>query len=168
MAFKQKDKLHSTFRHKHSHFALSVGLVPKSKGLKLAGVSTICLSKKKVAYPPCGHDIYETARARQIWEDFQNKTLYPDHRGEKTWKPLYELDPKCLQHTVGVDKSVIIWDAIDDEIIGVVIQDFSNNNQQLLDWINSIIEEGTGAQRSVRVGIILELYLGFWPHAFSS
>ena len=42
MAIKQKDKLHSTFRHRCSHFALLVGLVPKSKGLKLAGV-LLCL-----------------------------------------------------------------------------------------------------------------------------
>jgi len=76
MTFDQKEKLHKMFRHRRSHFALSVGLVPKSKGLKLAGIPTIHLTKKKVAYPPRGHDIYETAGAKQIWEDFQDKTLY--------------------------------------------------------------------------------------------
>ena len=168
MTFKQKDKLHNMYRHRCSHFALSVGMVPKAKGLKLAAIPTIHLAKTKTAYPPRGHDIYETAGARQIWEDFQARTLYPDRRGGKTWKPLHELDPNRLQHTVGVEESVIIRDTRTDEIIGVVIRDFSNNNQQLLDWINGIIEEGTGSRRSVRVGITLRLYLGFWPDTFSS
>jgi len=52
MTFKQKDKLHSIDRHRCSHFALSVGLVPKAKGLKLAGIPTIRLAKMKAAYPP--------------------------------------------------------------------------------------------------------------------
>ena len=160
VALKKRGQLHSAFKHRRNHFALSVGLVPKAKGLKLANVPTIQLAKKKVAYPPRGHDIYETPEARQTWEDFQAKTPYPDRRGGKTWKPLHELNPENLQHTVKADESVIIRDHSSGELIGVVIRNFSNNNQHLLDWINGIIAENTGARRSVRVSSNFMLSLG--------
>lgn len=150
-AFDEKHKLHKRFQHRRSHFAFTVGLVPKTKGIKLANIPTIHLSKLKKAYPPHGHDIYETEETQNIWRNYQAKTLYPDRRGGRTWKPLLKLDSSKLQYTVGEHESAIIQDAKTDDVIGIVIRDFSNNNPRLLNWINGIIEENTGERRSVRV-----------------
>lgn len=168
VAFEKRDQLHSAFKHRRSHFALSVGLVPKAKGQKLVGIPTIRLAQKREAYPPRGHDIYETPEARKIWEEFQARTPYPDRRGGKTWKPLHKLNPKRLQHTVEAHESAIIRDTKTDDIIGIVIRNFTNNNQRLLDWIDGIIAENTGSRKSVRVGFIPRLCLCWSPKPFSS
>ena len=41
-----------------------------------------------------------------------------------------------------------------NELIGMVIRNFSGGNKALLEWINGIIEENTGVRRSVRVSFI--------------
>ena len=154
LAFDRKEKGKNAFRHRRSHFALSVGLAPAAKGEKLAGISTIFLRKRGKAYPPRAHDIYESPATQKIWEDYQARTPYPDTRRGMTWKPFHELDPSHLQHVVKEDHSAIIRDVKSHEIIGIVVRNFSNNNRKLLDWINEIIEENTGSRRSVRVSSI--------------
>lgn len=150
----KREQRQKAFKHRRDHFALSVGLTPMAKGQKLEGIPTIFLRKRREAYPPYAHDIYETAETREIWEGYRAKTLYPDRRGDMTWKPFHELDPDRLQLVVGEDKSAIIRDVKSHELIGVVIRNFSNNNHRLLDWINEVIDENTGSRRSVRVGSI--------------
>jgi hypothetical protein len=108
--------------------------------------------KLKEAYPPSGHDIYETATAQQIWKEYQETAPYPDPRGGKTWKPFHKLNPQKLQHIVKENESIIIRDIATNEIICVVIRNFTNNNRRLLDWINGVIMENNGVRRSVRVG----------------
>lgn len=148
----KRKKAQKAYKHRRDHFGLSVGLFPQARGRKLANIPTVELSKLKKEYPPSGHDIYETAAAQQIWEEYQEATPYPDRRGGKTWKPFHQLDPEKLQYTVQADESVIIRDFATNEIIGVVIRNFSNGNRRLLEWINGIIMENNGIRRSVRVG----------------
>ena len=131
----------------------------------LAGIKTVTLPqcKNKEEYPPRGHDIYETAEIWKIWKEHRAATLYPDRRGGKTWKPLLELDPEKLQYTVKAGESVIIRDKKKGDIVGMVIRNFSNGNESLLDWINGIILENTGLRRNVRVCFIPNLCLWRYP-----
>jgi len=160
-----KNKSHKAFRKQREHFGHSVGLFPRTKGDKLANVPTITLPQPKNAYPPSGNDIYETAEIQRIWEAHRKVTCYPDPRGE--WKPLLELDPEQLQYTVDVDKSAIIRDRATSGIIGVVIRNFSNNNERLLDWINGIVEQNTVLHKSVWVCLVFWLSLLVFSMLFS-
>ena len=165
-AFEKTERKQKAFKHRRSNFARSVGLAPAVKGDKLKGIPTIYLRRRSKAYPPYAHDIYETAETREIWEGYRARMLYPDRRGDMTWKPFHQLDPNCLQLIVEEDKSAIIRDNKSRELIGVVIRNFSNYNRRLLDWINEVIDENTGSRRSVRVGPIpyfaLTTYLIFF------
>ena len=154
VAIDRREKGGNSFKHRRSHFSLSVGLTPAARGQKLAGISTILLKRCQQFYPPRAHDIYEAPATRKIWEDYRASTPYPDPRGGRTWKPLLELDPNRLQHVVKENQSTIIKDISSHEIIGIVIRNFSNNNKKLLSWINEVIAENTGSRRSVRVGSI--------------
>jgi hypothetical protein len=148
------------YRHRRDHFGLTVGLYPKTRGHKLANVSTIEISELEEAYPPSGHDIYETLAAKHIWEKYQKTTPYPDPREGRTWKPFHELDPRKLQYVVQENESIVIRDSATRELIGVVIRNFSNNNRRVLEWINGIIMENNDLRRSVRVGSFSKSCLG--------
>ena len=150
-ALDKRKQAQKAYRHWRDHFGLSVGLFPKAKGRKLVDIPTVEVRKLKEEYPPSGHDIYETVTAWEIWEEYREMTPYPDPRDGKTWKPFHELDPNKLQHTVQENQSVIIQDFANNEIICVVIRNFSNNNRRLLDWINGVITENNDVRRSVRV-----------------
>ena len=160
-SFAEKERLYAAFKHWRAHFAFSVGLASKAEGSRLADASTIWLTELEEEYPPSGHDIYELAAIRQLWEQYHAAINFPDARG--SWKPYHRLDPARLQHTVEEDVSTIIRDTKTNEIICVVIRNFSNGNNNLLDWINSIIKENNGARRSIRVSSIPELYLNSLP-----
>ena len=166
LAFKNKAQAQKAYRHRRNHFGFSVGLVPKAKGSKLANIPVIVLKSLKHEYPPSGHDIYETSSTQQIWELYRQATPYPDHRDGRTWKPFHELNPGHLQHTVHEKESAIIWDFKTNEIVGLVIRNFSNGNEQLLEWISEIIVENNNVRRNVRVGSfvcsILAGYLNFF------
>ena len=165
-AFDNKRRAQNAYRHRRSHFCFSVGLAPKAKGSKLAGIPIIVLKSLEQEYPPSGHNICETASAQQIWESYRQATPYPDHRDGKTWKPFHELNPGHLQHTVYENDSAIIRDSKTNDIVCLVIRNFTNGNKRLLEWINGIIVENNNVRRSVRVGSfvssILAGYLNFF------
>lgn len=123
------------------------------------GVPTIWLAEQKKAYPTDGYDIYETDVVRGIWEQYRAATPYPDPRGDRTWSPLLKLDPNRLQHTVNKNESVLIRDKRTGELIGLILRNFTGNNQRLLEWVNGIIAENTGIRRSVRVSSVSDLNL---------
>ena len=157
-ALADREKFCKKYRNRRDHFAFSVGLAPKAKGCKLTGIDTIHLKELKKEYPPSGHDIYETAEVRRIWEEYRATISFPDSRGD--WKPYHQLDPRKLQHVVEEDSSVIIRDHAAGEIVGAVIRNFSNNNTRLLEWINGIIVENNNRRKSVRVSSISKFYCG--------
>lgn len=101
-------------------------------------------------YPPQDHDIYETDAAHAIWENHRKTTPFPDKRGD--WKPFHKLNPDCLQYIVDADESVIIRDSETKEIVCMVLRNFSNNREKLLEWVNRVIIENSEARKSVRVG----------------
>lgn len=159
VALNNRKNAQKAHKHRRDHFGFSIGLYPKAKGRKLVNIPTIELKELKKEYPPSGHDIYETAAAQQIWEEYQEMTPYPDSRGGRTWKPFHRLNPRKLQHTVHANQSAIIRDFTTNEIIGVVIRNFSNNNRRVLEWINGIIVENNEIRRSVRVGSFFKPHL---------
>lgn len=150
VALKNRKALQKSYKHRRTHFADEIGLSPKSKGSKLAGVRTVWLDHLEEEYPPRGHDIYETGEAQEIWAKHRKTASFPDKRG--TWKPFHELDPARLQHVVQGDESVILRDSKTDELVGLVIRRFTGHNAKLLDWINGIIFENNTVRKSVRVG----------------
>jgi hypothetical protein len=149
VALKKRKALQKPYKHRRTHFADEIGLSPKTKGSKLAGIPTVWLNKLKKEYPPHGHDIYETGEAQEIWAKHRETASFPDKRG--TWKPFHELNPTHLQHVVQGDQSAILRDPKTDELIGLVIQEFSGK-AKLLDWINGIIMENNTVRKSIRVG----------------
>ena len=137
--------------HRRSHFAFSIGLSPKAKGQMLSGIETAFLPSLKEEYPPSGYDVYETDETCQVWKEYRDATLYPDRRGEKTWKPFHKLDAGCLQYTIKQDESIIIQDSKTEEIVYMAIWNFSGNKGGILEWVKNIIEENTAIRKSVRV-----------------
>ena len=150
IALDNRAKAAKILKHRRDHFAHAVGLLPGTKGQKIAGIQTVHLPKLEEEYPPRAHDIYETDAAHAIWKKHQKTTRFPDKRG--TWKPFHKLDPNRLQYTVKADESVIIRDSDTQEIICAVIRNFSNSREKLLEWINSVIVENNETRKSVRVG----------------
>jgi hypothetical protein len=150
VALKKRKAQQKPYQHRRIQFTKRIGLSPKTKGSKLAGIPTIRLKALLVEYPPSGHDIYETIEAQKIWAEHRKTAVFPDKRG--SWKPMHELDPALLQHVVRGDQSIIIRDSKTDELIGLVIRDFTSGCTHLLDWINEIIMENNDVRKSVRVG----------------
>lgn len=156
-ALEKREKLKTEYIHRRAHFAYSIGLSPKARGQKLAGIPTVNLPKLQEEYPPAGKDIYESEAIHQIWKNYRKTKPYPDSRGD--WKPYYKLDPTRLQYTVEEDKSVIIRDSKSGEIVCMVIQNFSNNEGGILEWVNGVIKKNTEVRKSVRVSFFLRIIL---------
>lgn len=139
------------YRHRRGHFLDAVGITQKQQGTKLAGVPTISLNRLRKPYPPSGHDIYESPSAHKIWKKHRKTTPYPDSR--YTWKPFHSLNPARLQHIVRGNESAIIRDSRNNELVGLVIRNFTDQNPRLLAWVNNIIMENIEVRKSVRVGV---------------
>jgi hypothetical protein len=154
MALGQRKIAEGAFKHRREHFANLIGLHPRTKGHKLADVPTVTLKKLAKIYPPSGYDIYESAKAREIWASHRATTPFPDPRGGRTWKPFHRLDPQWLQYIVDQDSSAIIRDYKTNSIVGAVIRNFSNDNHEILNWLNGIITENTGLRRNIRVSTV--------------
>ena len=148
-ALRKRKELKTAYTHRRAKFAHLIGLAPKAKHQKLAGIGTVFLPSLKEEYPPSACDIFETDDVQKMWEEHRKKTNFPDTRG--SWKPYHKLDPECLQYTVKEDESVIIRDSKSKEIVCMVIRNFSNNEGGILEWVNGIIEENTEIRKSVRV-----------------
>ena len=147
-AFKNRKAEVARYNHRRHHFASSTGLLPSTKGRKLAGIPTIHLPKLAEEYPPRAFDIYESGVIHNIWKMHHKTAIYPDKRGG--WMPFHELDPSKLQHIVGEDELVIIRDKHTDEIICLVTRNFCEK-PGLLEWVSRTILENTEIQKSVRV-----------------
>jgi hypothetical protein len=165
-ALERKKQLHKAFLHRRTHFAYSVGLSPKSRGQKMANIGTAFLPKLKSEYPPSHFDIYESEAAHKTWKEYRDKTPYPDCRGK--WKPFHKLDPDRLQYTVQEGESVIIRDSETKEIVCMVIQNFSENKGDVLDWVNEVIRENTDVRKSVQASSSPVFFFGWWPDYYSS
>ena len=154
-AIERRNQLQKAFKHRREHFAFGIGLTPKTRGQRFAGVPEVFLPKLKSAYPPPGHDIYESAAAHAMWDEYRKATPFPDRRRGKTWKPFHELDPDHLQYTVGEKESAIIRDSKSKEIVCIVLRNFSKNQGGILDWVNGVIKRNTDVRKSVRVSFSL-------------
>lgn len=155
-ALKQRQSDGKRYRHRRDNFARSIGLLPKTKGQKLAGIETVLLPSLEEEYPPAGYDICETGAIQNIWKQHHKETPYPDRRGGRTWKEFHQLDPTKLNYTVKKNESVIIRDSTSKEIVCVVIRDFCGK-PKLLEWVNGVIMENSEGRKSVRVCAFLKL-----------
>jgi hypothetical protein len=63
---------------------------------------------------------------------------------------LEKLDEMRHAHVAGANESVIIWNAEKNKIVVVIIWQFCENNE-VLKWLNGIIDEDVGLWRGIRV-----------------
>jgi hypothetical protein len=63
---------------------------------------------------------------------------------------LEKLDEMRHAHVVRANESVIIWNAETNKIAVVIIWQFCENNE-VLKWLNEIIDEDVGLWRGIRV-----------------
>ena len=114
-------------------------------------MENIYLRRLKTPYPPPLHDIYETETIADIWQNHRNKTPHPDPRsGLHGWPDLKKLNSSKLSYIVAGNESVIIRDADSGEIVAAVLRHFAGNDE-VLEWINGIVDENVGLRRGVRV-----------------
>jgi len=129
-----------------------LGLTPKTQYSRLEGVPTYRLPRLASPYPPPHRDIYETEAIATIWRSHRTGKKHPDGRSKRTghWMKLEKLDQAKLALTVGVNESAIIRDVKSNDIVAVVLRQFSGNDE-ILEWINGIVDENVGLRRGIRV-----------------
>ena len=71
-----------------------------------------------------------------------------------------KLDKSKLAHIVEADESVIVRDADTNEPVAVVLRGFSANDE-VLEWITSIVDENVGLRRGIRVCKHPKLFYNF-------
>jgi len=122
-----------------------LGLAPKTKHSWLKDVPTHRLPRLAQPYPPPDKDIYETKEIASIWWKVQKVKKHPDGRGKfgGGWADMEPLDERNLGLVVGVDESVIIRDLETGDLVATIIRNFVGN-EEVLDWINGIIDENVG------------------------
>ena len=146
---------------KRKQLVEDLGLTPKTRHSRLEGVQTIHLPRLPEPYPPAQQDIYETEKIAKIWKDYREMKKHPDPRsGLGGWPELEKLDPSKLTHTIAADESIIIRDRDSGTIAVVVLRNFSGN-QDVLDWVNSIVDENVGLRRGIRVCVLVTPILGY-------
>lgn len=165
-ALSKRVQLESAYKHRRRQFAGLIGLAPQSRGQRMKGIHEIFYPKLQEEYPPHGKDIYEADAVRKIWENYRRTKPLPDKRGN--WKKYHKLDPGRLQHIVGENESIIIRDSDSKEIVCMVVRNFSNNEGNILEWINGVIKANTKVRKSIRVSLFLKFHFYLPPnHSFS-
>ena len=146
----RQNKMHK--RQQHKQLTEDLGLTPKARHSRLAGVPTHQLPLLASPYPPPERDIYKTEEIATIWRNHRKGKKHPNGRSKKTghWMKLEKLDEAKLALVVGVNESVIVQDAESNDIVAVVLRQFSGNDE-VLDWINGIVDENVGLRRGIRV-----------------
>lgn len=146
----RQNKMHQQQRRKQ--LIEDLGLTPKSRHSRLAGIRTVHLPRLAAPYPPPERDIYETEEIGDIWRKYREDNEHPDTRSKTTghWMEMEKLDKEKLPLIVEPDESVIVRDADTNEIVAVVIRKFCGNDE-VLEWINGIIDENVGLRKGIRV-----------------
>lgn len=134
-----------------------LGLAPKTRQSRLEGLARTKLPRLEEPYPPPDRDIYETEEIAEIWRNHRAHKKHPDRRGKfgDSWPKLERLDDTKLGLVVGVDESVIVYDAESGDVVAVVIRDFVGNDE-ILEWISGIVDENVGLRRGIRVLLLAE------------
>lgn len=149
LRFLRREKMHK--RRRHRNLAEDLGLTPNMRHSRLEGVDTIWLPRLAAPYPPPSRDIYETETIAKIWKTHRAKTPHPDPRsGLHGWPQLEKLDSSKLAYTVAGNESTIIRDKDSDKIVAMVLRHFAGN-EEVLEWVNGIVDENVGLRRGIRV-----------------
>lgn len=108
----------------------------------------IALPKLSTAYPPMGHWIADNPEIYSQWNEHLQTYKLSDQRHHRYTSHL--LDPTNLQLDVGPTESVIIYDQDSKDIVGVVVRNFSGN-EEVLKWATDILQRSTKVAKSIRV-----------------
>ena len=68
-----------------------------------------------------------------------------------SWPKLEKLDKTKLALIVRPDKSIIIQDAAIGDVVVIVIWNFSGGNNEVLDWMTSVVGENVKLWRGIWV-----------------
>ena len=115
----------------------------------------ILVSKLENPYPPKYHWIVESKNIDDQWRKHIETSPQPDKREKR--HPIYHLDRTKLQADAGPDRDAIFRDKESNELVMVVIRNFTKH-PGLLEYMDDIIKANTEYRKSVRVYIYFNLF----------
>ena len=119
----------------------SLGLSPRTRQARIKNVCEVYCPRLATPYPPPERDIYETEEIGAIWRE---------HRAGKEHPEMEKLDKEKLALIVEPDQSIIVRDADTKELAAVILRGFCRNDE-VLEWITSVVDENVGLRRDIRV-----------------
>jgi hypothetical protein len=140
-----KMKQRKTKRNFISRVGLNWGRVEREE--YLSQIPTTTVGELSAPYPPLSHWVYESDEIKKKWEYWITKARQADARKKRL--PMLELDPDKLVHDIDANTSMIF---LNDEgkIVGLVIRNFCGDDD-VLAWLDGVIEGAVGNRKSIRV-----------------
>ncbi|KAF6742377.1 hypothetical protein DFP72DRAFT_184327 [Ephemerocybe angulata] len=119
--------------------------------------TTIQVARLAIAYPPAGWHVAEDPELHQMWSTYLANCEQPDKR--KPRRPVHLLDTSKLQKDIPAELNCILRDRKTDELVAVVVRNFSGN-EELLRWAKTVITEAVTTRKSVRLEDPGEIVIG--------
>ena len=117
----------------------------------LSHIPTTTVAELSEPYPPLSHWVYESDEIKEKWQHWITKGRQADARKKRL--PMLQLDPSRLTQDIDADSSMIFLDNR-GHLAGLVIRKFCGDDD-VLDWLDRIIEGAVGNRKSIRVCLCL-------------
>ncbi|KAF8424318.1 hypothetical protein EV426DRAFT_599443 [Tirmania nivea] len=122
-------------------------------------IRVIHLRKLNETYPPMGYWVAESPSIFEEWKEYLKTYKLADRRHARF--PTTCLNTSKLQLDVSATESVIIRDADSNDLVGVAIRNFGND-EGLLKWATGILDRSTVVAKSVRLDDPGKICLQSW------
>ena len=140
-----KMKQRKTKRNFISRVGLNWGRAEREE--YLSQIPTTTVAELSAPYPPLSHWVYESDEIKKKWEFWIKQGRQADTR--KKQLPMLQLDPNKLVHDIDADTSMIFLND-QGKLAGLVIRNFCGDDD-VLTWLDDIIEGAVGNRKSIRV-----------------
>ncbi|KAF8446951.1 hypothetical protein BGX38DRAFT_1143056 [Terfezia claveryi] len=122
-------------------------------------IRVIYVWKLHETYPPMGYWVAESPEIFEEWEQYLKTYKLADRQHARF--PTMCLNTAKLQVDIAATESVIIRDADSNDLMGVVIRNFSND-RGLVTWATEILDRSTEIAKSIRLDDPRKICLQGW------